>query len=209
LRVGLLAAGLEGLQAVLPAHVCSLQDALVAIAGTAAGSAAGAWAGQASTARRRGLQAAKPESRGAGGWRKWAVVALVAATAYAGAAGWRRAAYPAASHRRTVVHWVPFEQHFRVSFPRAVSDAAQQMALYGSVTLVCLALTRGRGRAVALISVLGLSGAGELYRVLVAGHDADVTAPLLAAAAGLLAVRIWQAIYPQPGASKTEAPAPT
>ena len=128
--------------------------------------------------------------------RSIAVIALVATTAYAATVGLGDALAYGRWRAEPVLQWIPFHAHFAAPFPAAVADIFQQLAVYSSLTLSCLYLTLGRGRAVALLLLAGLLGLVEGLRAFVASHGADTTAPLLAGIAWLVTTRVWQSVHP-------------
>ena len=226
---GLLAVVLEAAQAVLRAHVCSLVDALIAIAGGIAGCVASAWAVRPPAATRADAAAAprltRAQSRGgdrgeptcysrpaavpaaasAGSYRRLAVAALVVTLVYAAGVGIWRTPRLHGVRAEPLVHWAPFQAHFVHSFAHTTVDIAEQVGLYSFLTLLCLILTGGRGRTIALLLVLGLLGALEIARAFVAEYGADTTALLLATVAWLLTTRVWRSIYPRGRVADTRA----
>ncbi len=200
----------EVMQQAIPARSSNLADVLVNALGALAGCLA---AVPAQRAIRR-VHALAFVHVQAPGRARGATVALagvlVATVGYGGVvavrhtahlwAGQARSGQPGAKAAQPLVQWTPLERHFRASFRRAVDDIMGKVALYGQVSLLCLLLTRGRASIVALLAVLGPACAGEFSRAAIAGRAADITTPLLAAVAWLLAVRMWRSIYPQPGA---------
>ncbi len=105
---------------------------------------------------------------------------------------------PLALRSDPVFEWIPFQGHFHTSFERMAADVLQQCVLYGMLTLVCLLLTVGGQRAVALFLLLGLVGLIEVSQAFIEGHGADTTTPLLAVLMWFVVTRIWNAIYPPP-----------
>ena len=209
----LLAAALAGLleasQAVLHEHVCSLAHALISVAGAATGClAAAALVRTPSPERGLAQRATSPEHRPRSErpptlrWRRVAVLALVATTIYAGVAGLCDAVAHGRWRAEPIVQWIPFHAHFTAPFPAAAADVLQQFAVYAFLTLSCLYITLGRGRAIALLLLAGLLGLIEGGRAFLALHGADTTAPLLAVVAWYVTTRVWQSVHPaRPGPS--------
>lgn len=129
--------------------------------------------------------------------RRLAVVALAGTLAYLAIAGWRHAAPPGGGPAEPAFRWVPFQAQFGAPFPVMLGDVLEETARYAFLTLLCLFLTQGRGRAVSLLLLLGVVGSLEVFRALVLGRGADTTAPLLALLAWLLTTCVWKAICPR------------
>jgi VanZ family protein len=201
LRVGLLAVALEALQAVLGGHVCSLVHALMAVGGAAAGSAAAVALTRAEAVG--GPQFRLPTDR----LRKLATLALVATTLYATTARIWQGASQGRARAEPAVQWVPFAAQFTAPFSTGLADVLEQVALYGFLTLLCMFLTRGHGRGLALLLLLGLVGLIEVSKAFLSRWGADITAPLLALLAWLVAVRVWKSVCPATS-SRQVPPAP-
>jgi len=86
-------------------------------------------------------------------------------------------------------------------FPVVIAHVARSIALYTLITLLCLLLTRGKGRVAAMLLLIGMLASAELGRALLCGRPVDVTALVLAVFAWLIAVRAWNAIYPRRSAA--------
>jgi VanZ family protein len=186
---------LEAAQAVLRQHVCSLSHALIALAGAALGCLAAITLLRPETGGRP-ASPRQPECPPSPRMRKVALVALAVTIAYAAIAGlWEPVSH---GHWRAapLVQWTPFQAHFAAPFPAAAADVFQQLAVYALLTLSCLYITLGQGRAVALLLLAGLLGLIEGGRAFLGGYGADTTAPLLAAVAWLVTTRIWQSVHP-------------
>ncbi len=199
-RVLLLAAALEATQAVLGAHVCSAAQAVVAWAGATTG-----WLAAQVLLRRRGTIADEKVTATAPAaesplptetLRRLAAAALVGTAVYAAAVGLWQIGPLTEIRTEPVVHWLPFREHFIAPFAAMAAGIVEQVTVYALLTLSCLYLTRGRGRAIALLLLLGLVSLIELCRAFLDHHGADPTAAMLAAFAWLVTTRIWMAVYP-------------
>lgn len=94
------------------------------------------------------------------------------------------------------VQWAPFQAQFLQPFHKVVVRVAEALILYAFLATLCMALTSGRGRAAALLLLVGLTCSIEIFRMLVVGNYADVTPPLLAVTAWFMVTRMWRAIFP-------------
>jgi hypothetical protein len=86
-------------------------------------------------------------------------------------------------------------------FPLVIARVVGSIALYTLITLLCLLLTRGRGRVAAMLLLIGMLASAELGRALLRDQPVDVTSLVLAVFAWLIAVRTWNAIYPRRSAA--------
>lgn len=95
--------------------------------------------------------------------------------------------------------WSPFQAQFLEPFDRALIAVAESLLLYGTIAMLCLYLTAGRGRRATLLLLLGMVGVAETGQILTSGAMADVTPLIMAVAAWLVAVRCWDAFQPRRG----------
>jgi hypothetical protein len=198
-----LAGLLETSQAVLRQHICSLAHALISAVGAGAGCLAATALVQPVTGGHTAPRHATPadiprpyERPPSPRMRRIAVMALVATAACTAIAGLRDPVAQGRWRAEPTVQWIPFHAHFAAPFPAATADILQQLAVYSFLTLSCLYITLGRGRAVALLLLVGLLGLIEGGRAFLASHGADTTAPLLAGVAWLATTRVWQSVHP-------------
>jgi hypothetical protein len=204
LLVGALGAALEAAQTVIGAHTCSARDALVALLGAGVGACAAVGLltsvkpperfvdnGEERRCRRRSPRIKDERLRAAvfGG--------LMVALGYALVSGLWGVETFATGDVEPTIRWLPFQAHFHAPFVASVADIVEQVALYATITLLCLFLTRGRGPAIALLLLWGLLITLEVGRAVLAEQAADTTAPLLAALAWALTVRVWRGLYPR------------
>lgn len=212
----LLALGLEAAQSVLGAHVCSLLHGIIGVSGCWVGCVGAAamlrprqprpTAGESATLPDIATGMADnishhPSSNRTDRLRMLAFLGLVALTGYAAVSNLCGGIPEKISGSGPLVRWVPFQAHFAAPFSVAVADALEQVTIYGLVTVLCLFLARGRGRAAALLLLTGLVGSIEAGRALLGPHGADTTAPLLALLSWLVATRMWMSIYPTPSSA--------
>lgn len=191
--------GLELLQTVLTEHVCSFLHALISLAGAGIGGGLALLLVHVQPAAHSDAPAYErgPRPRP----HRWLAGVLLIALACAAAHGaWRELAQ-ARFRASPAVNWLPFRPQFEAPFLRSATAMIEEVALYAILTMVCLCLARARGRATALLLLVGLVGALETGRAFLAGHAADTTSVVLAAAGWLLATRVWGALFPTPAGS--------
>ena len=203
----LLAILLEAAQVFVHSHACGVLDILVAVTGGLAGCAAvlllihtGIIRAEHVHARRSGPPLLT------GPWRVLAVGLLLLTVFGTVGASIRSDGRPIRPAGRPDIRWVPFQEEFLDPFPVVIAHAAGSIALYTLITLLCLLLTRGKGRVAAMLLLIGMLASAELGRALLCGRPADVTSLVLAVFAWLIAGRIWDAIYPP---ARVSAPQPT
>lgn len=124
----------------------------------------------------------------------WAAIVMIA--------GWTlvlewRATPPPSKLVASGVAWVPFAHAFEHSFTRAVSEAGERLAVFVGLTLLCLFLDAKRGRALAMLLLVGLLGTVHAVRLL-QGAAGDTTPLVLALLGWLFACRIWDSLHPAP-----------
>jgi len=186
--------GLELLQIVLTEHVCSFLHALISLAGAGIGGGLALLLVNV----RPDVRTDKPEYERGPHPRphRWlAAVLLIALTCAAAHGAWRGLAQ-VRLRASPAVNWLPFRPQFEAPFLRSATAMIEEVALYAVLTMICLFLARARGRATALLLLVGLVGALETGRAFLAGHVADTTSMVLAAAGWLLATRVWSALFP-------------
>ncbi|MBU0641274.1 MAG: VanZ family protein [Planctomycetes bacterium] len=213
-RVFLLALLFELAQVFIVSHACGLLDIGIAAAGGAAGVAGALWfirLGLIETAVERAERRRQnPEAQAtlrwyhafSAAWRLPASIVLLATLACAVLVTIQYGS-PAAAPAGAGVQWVPFQGHFLQPFHVVVVDALGSCALYGFLTVLCMFLTCGHGRAAALLLVLGLVGILEGYEMMTDGRGADITPFLLAGGTWYLAVRVSNAIHVNPSTASS------
>jgi VanZ family protein len=190
----------EVLQQAMPTRVSSLTDTLVNGSAALVGSLC-------AVSAQRGLRRlhvlvflllrGTTRSPGAATWLPAAAFALlVVLSAYTANVAWSHRLSRSAARAQPVVAWVPFDAHFRVSFPNMAWDIARKTALFAILTLLCLVATAGWGRGLALLLLLSLVVLVEICRAFVGRGGAETTLPLLAIAGWVLTTRVWAALYP-------------
>ncbi|HUU96991.1 MAG TPA: VanZ family protein [Phycisphaerae bacterium] len=206
-RLILLAILLEAAQVFVHSHACGVLDVVVAVTGGLAGCATTLLLIHAGIIR---TQDAKTRGSGppvlTGLWRVLAVgMLLLTVFGTVGVSIWSdgRPIRPAG---RPDIRWVPFQEEFMDRFPVVIAHAAGSIGLYAFITLLCLLLTRGKGRVAAMLLLTGALASAEVCRALLGDGLADTTPLVLAVAAWLIAGRIWDAIYPP---ARVSAPQPT
>jgi VanZ family protein len=193
IRTTLMVMALELMQICMAYHRCGLVDALIEILGGASGIAAAmrfADLGLLSTAG--GSEVVERELR----WVGWAALSGTMICVFVVAA--KRLLTGASSGSDMVVAWTPFGAEFMRPFPQVVDEVLGTAGLYGLLSLLCLLLAPRRGRAVALLVVLGLAGLLESFRAALGRGPADTTPILLAFIGWVLTVRIWNGLIPGP-----------
>lgn len=226
----LIAALLEAAQVALAAHVCSVRDALVAAGGGLIGCLAAAGTFRCTPARSTGApepgsptrappapappgrRAGAPASAASGvhlpgrGLPRLALAGLALALACIASRGLSGPGPIGGLRGEPLVQWVPFRAQFAAPFEAMTADVFEHLVLYAAATLLCLFMTQGRGRAAALLLLLGTVVVLELLRAFLAGRLADTTGPLLALLAWLLTTRLWRALRPPARAPAAGAP---
>ena len=187
-RVFVLGVVLEACQILIKSHSCGLLDIGTAFLGGMTGCGAARWL--------VGLKLSEYRRFSTIG-RRAASLALVGLVVLTLASGVSRYSAAGLSPYGLNVIWVPFQTHFYQPFDRVVTDIFESLALYATLTVLCLYLTQGRGRRTALLLLAGLVGLVQLMRMHFPGGAADVTALLLAVLAWLITVRCWMAFFPQ------------
>lgn len=178
----------EAAQIFLRSHACGLLDISTAFFGGLVGLGVAQWL--------TGMSLTKDGMPTA--MRRWlATVALFGLVLFGLVMGMSDANMPQKDTHDLEVHWCPFQVQFLESFDRVIISAAETLFLCATITMLCLYLTRGRGRGVALLLLLGMIGVVEMVQALSLGGQADITPLLLAFAAWLLTVRCWNAFVPR------------
>lgn len=204
-RVCFFAVVLELAQIGIAAHTTGLLDAIIAALGGLAGCCVARWlvlSGALSSAAERAsaehANHALARRTPVAAPRVFAFVALLAIMLYVVVVGFDRAGMPATAEQDSRVLWLPFQQHFMASFDVALADIVQQLLLYALLTAICMFLTSGGRRGLALALVLSLSAGVEFMQSLAPGGVADITPVVLAAAGWTIALRLWDAFVPEP-----------
>ncbi len=208
LLTGVFAAILEFSQAFIGAHVASVMQGLIALVGVALGVVIATLLcprpapPPPHTADRGPASCGMPLHA----LRRLAAIALVLAAGYAFTSELWEIDLADGFQSEPVVDWVPFRAQFMAPFTIALADMAEQVALYGFLTLLCLFLMQGQGRIPALLLVLSLVGGLELTKACLDHHGASTTGPLLALFAWAVTTRVWQAIYPRTSTQPAAVP---
>jgi VanZ family protein len=177
----------EAAQIFVKSHACGLLDISTALLGGLAGIGAARWLSGMSLPESSALTIRRQRLT------TWALFALVA---FGLIAGMYPGAVPANIQKSHRLLQFPFQVEFLESFDRVVIGVAEALFMYATVTMLCLYLTRGRGRLVALLLLLGMVGTVEAGQILLRGAPADVTPLLMAVAAWMIAIRCWNAFVP-------------
>ncbi len=203
----LLAILLEAAQVFVHSHACGVLDIVVAVTGGLAGCAIVLLLIHAGIIR---TEDAKTRGSGppvlTGLWRVLAVGMLLLTVFGTVGVSIRPDGRPVRHAAGPDIRWVPFQEEFMDPFPVVIAHVAGSIGLYALITLLCLLVTAGQGRLMALLLLTGALASGELCRALLDGGLADTTPLVLAVAAWLIAGRIWDAIYPP---ARVSAPQPT
>lgn len=202
---------LEGIQLFLSTHACGLLDILIAFLGGLAGCGAALRfveldlirgpEGMESRARLGRKSRLSPRLRRVLALGALAATILCIVTARAARFG------GLSPYELPSVRWLPFQAHFMLPFHRMIDEIVGSIALYGVLSILCLALTYGCSRLIGLYMLLGVVGGIECCYYLL-GHTADMTALLLAFVAWALTVGIWAALTPQPRSVVDESVSP-
>jgi VanZ family protein len=187
-RVFVYAVLFESAQIFVKSHACGLLDMGTALLGGLVGMGLAWWLAGGGAARGSVPRAAR---------RALATMTLLALVLLALIAGLFGSGASSAQSDGQKLLWSPFQVQFLEPFDRVLVDTVESLLVYGSVTMLCLYLTGGRGRRVGLLLLVGMVGVMELGRVLKAGGTADATPLILAVAAWWAAVRCWDAFLPQ------------
>ncbi|MFQ5805265.1 MAG: VanZ family protein [Phycisphaerae bacterium] len=188
----------EACQIPLKSHACGLLDISTAFFGGMTGCGAARWLTRLGPVSAGDLSAAR---------RTLATLALLGMVTFALIAGVSRIEASGLNPYGPSVRWLPFQFQFLKPFDRVVTGAVESLFLYSSLTTLCLYLTRGHGRCVALLLLMGLVGVVETAQVHFLRGTADVTPLLLAVVAWLITIRCWKAFLLQPRRPPHDQPA--
>ncbi len=179
----------EAAQIFLRSHACGLLDISTALFGGMVGYGAARWLTGLGLSS-RGLPSATR--------RRLASLALLVLVGFALVVGLSGVNAPGLNRSGPHVLWLPFQSQFLTPFDRVLTDAVASLFLYSSLTVLCLYVTLGRGRWVALLLLAGLVGVVETAQMHFFRGSADVTPLLLAVAAWVITIRCWKAFTPRP-----------
>jgi VanZ family protein len=177
----------EAAQIFIRSHACGLLDMSTALLGGLAGIGAARWLAALSSTRGNVPTVTR---------QLLATAALLALAAFGLVAGIGGGAALGDHPQGLELVRVPFQLEFRESFDRVLISAGEALFLYAAVTALCLYLTQGSGRRVALLLLMGMVGVAQLGKVLLLRGAADVTPLFMALAAWLVVVRCWSAFAP-------------
>jgi len=179
---------LEFTQIFIESHACSLLEIGTALFGGIAGCGAARWLA--------GVRVEKSDwlSRGR---RAFALVLLLATLGFSLVSGVLDGGAGQGGSIGVRVLWVPLQTQFLQPFDRVVIETAESLFVYASLTMLCLYLTSGDGRRLALLLLAGLVGVVQGVRVLFLREAVDVTPVLIALVAWVVTVRCWRAFLPR------------
>lgn len=175
----------EAAQIFVKSHACGLLDISTTFVGSLAGIGAARWLGALSSAN-GGIPTATR--------RLLATVALLTLVAFGLVTGFGGPISLRDVPKGPELLRFPFELEFHESFDQAMISTGESLFLYAAVTALCLYLTHGRGRLVALLLLMGMAGLTQMVQPAFLGGAADVTPLLLAFAAWLIVLRCWKAL---------------
>jgi VanZ family protein len=188
----------EAAQIFVKSHACGLLDISTAFFGGLAGIGAARWLSGTSLSRSAVLTLRR---------ERLTVCILFALVAFALVAGLSGGTLPGDAQPSPRLLRFPFQMQFLESFDRVLIGVAEALFLYATITMLCLYLTQGHGRLVALLLLLGLVGVVQAGHVLLWNAPADATPLFVAVAAWMVAVRCWSAFVP-PVRAAADPPGP-
>ena len=154
----------EAAQIFVKSHACGLLDISTALFGGMAGMGAARWLTGMSLTE-SGVPTATR--------RLLATSVLITLVVFGLVVGLWAGTAPERHPHDSWVLWFPFQVQFLESFDRVVISAAESLLVYATMTVLCLYLTRGRGRRVALLLLLGMVGVVQAGQILHRGGAAD------------------------------------
>ncbi|MCG3136874.1 MAG: hypothetical protein HJJLKODD_00711 [Phycisphaerae bacterium] len=189
----LLGALIELLQLLIVSHVCDATDWLIYVYGAVVGAVLGVVAVEREWLRR------EPHTRSTAG-QVMLMVALVVQVSMIVAAALPpdgRWVQPTDDS----FQWIPFYAQFRLSFATAVGTMVSSFLWYMALAVIAAVMIPVRrtatSSALTLLLTVGVVSLTELMHAFNLGHQADITQPILAIVAALVAVRaiIWVEHY--------------
>jgi VanZ family protein len=171
----LIAGVLELSQARLGYHCAALHDLVIQAVAATGGALLARWTWQ--TAAQRSVAAAASA----------ALMAVAAVCVFE---------WPAVVVGEPRVEWIPFQHEFQIPFKIALLNGFESLAAYSFVSLLLLALSRGRQPAAAALAGVAAFVLYHCWVSLLGGRALDVTQVLLALLAWCGSRRLWASLHP-------------